>query len=96
MAKPGRHLDFFALMEVLSRPGCPVCRLADQAEHRFLEVLFYEHTNDGEVRARLREAGGFCRRHTEAILEAGDALEFPAVWGPASRRQAATGALSGL
>ncbi|NPV48958.1 MAG: hypothetical protein HPY69_18610 [Armatimonadetes bacterium] len=81
MAKPGRHLDFFALMEELPRPGCPVCRLADRAEHRFLEVLFYEHINDGHVRARLRETGGFCRRHTQAILEAGDALGSSLLFG---------------
>lgn len=81
MARPGRHLDFFALMELLPEPGCPVCRLADRAERRYLDTLFYEHINDSQVRAALREAGGFCRRHTARVLEAGDALGGSLLFG---------------
>jgi hypothetical protein len=74
MLEPARHLPLFALLEALEQPGCPVCRLADQAARRFFEALFYEQVTDPQTRARLRRAGGFCRAHTAIVLQLGDSL----------------------
>ena len=71
---PSRHLDFFALMEAVGRPGCPVCRLTRQAARRWLETLFYEQVNDPATRERLRQALGFCARHASLAARLGDPL----------------------
>lgn len=70
----GRHSDFFALMEAVGRPGCPICRLADEAGRRFLRSLLYERVSDVDTRDQLRRDGGLCREHTAMLLAIGDAL----------------------
>jgi len=39
-----------------------------------LETLFSELVTDPQTRAQLRQAGGFCREHTEIAARLGDAL----------------------
>jgi hypothetical protein len=56
------------LIEALDQPGCPVCRLTDEAVDRFLGSVCYEQVNDIELRAELRAAGGFCRAHAYRFL----------------------------
>lgn len=51
------------LQAALAQPGCPVCRLAQQAVHDYLKSVLYESVNDIKTRDRLRAAQGFCRRH---------------------------------
>ena len=96
MAKPRRHLGFFALMEALQQPGCPACRLADRAGRRFLETLFDEQVTDPLTRARLRRARGFCRGHTEIVVGMGDALGSSIIYADllAEVRQALRGGTS--
>lgn len=60
---------YYALIEACRLPGCPVCRLGQQAVARYLDNLFYENVNDWGVRRHLRESLGFCREHTGHILE---------------------------
>jgi len=55
-------LDAFLLV-AFREPGCPICRLARQAESRYVFHVLYEYVNDGEVRAVLAASHGFCRRH---------------------------------
>jgi hypothetical protein len=40
----------------------------------YVDTLFYENVNDPPVRARIRSAGGFCRRHARLIRRQADAL----------------------
>ncbi len=47
------------LLEALSQPGCPVCRLAQQAVSSYLVHLFYESVNDIDARARLETQPNF-------------------------------------
>lgn len=61
-------------MEALDQPGCPACRLADQAARDWLAALFHEHVTDPEVRNRLRQARGLCCEHARIALKLGDAL----------------------
>lgn len=44
-------------------PGCPVCRLRQQQEQRYLFNLLYENVNDGTTRLRLVRGLGLCPDH---------------------------------
>lgn len=93
---------YFAVLEACTLPGCPVCRLEQQAVTRYLEHLFYENVNDGGMRSHLRNSLGFCREHSALLLETGvgDALGMSIIyhdvfgtllkklsrWGPVSDR----------
>ncbi len=61
---PG-HGDLITLdLKVAFRePGCPLCRLRYQAEHRYLLSLLREHVNDGATRRHIVPALGFCPTH---------------------------------
>lgn len=61
-------------MDALGRVGCAVCRLSTRRADRFLGSYIYEHVNDVELRATIREARGFCEVHAGHFLEKLDAL----------------------
>ena len=65
---------FEDLVDALGRPGCAICRLATRRSDRFLGSYIYEHVNDVELRANIREARGFCEVHSGHFLEKLDAL----------------------
>ncbi|MDE2901689.1 MAG: DUF6062 family protein [Chloroflexota bacterium] len=65
---------FEDLVDALRRPGCAICRLATRRSDRFLGSYIYEHVNDVELRADIREARGFCEVHAGHFLEKLDAL----------------------
>ena len=52
---------FEDLVDALGRPGCAICRLSTRRADRFLGSYIYEHVNDVELRANIREARGFLR-----------------------------------
>ncbi len=76
-------------MEALERPGCPLCRLADEAGRRFLRALLYERVNDVPTRNELRRGGGFCRLHTGLLLSMGDALGASIIYADLLRSSSA-------
>jgi hypothetical protein len=55
----------------LDMPGCPVCRLAQEAGRDFLIHVLREGKAHAEVYERIREAGGFCEDHTRILLRLG-------------------------
>lgn len=65
IGRPGRRDDLVLarVREALSLGGCPVCRLAHHAVHRFLDTFLYERVNDPGTREELRAAWGFCPQH---------------------------------
>lgn len=65
---------FEDLVDALGRPGCAICRLATRRADRFLGSYIYEHVNDVDLRANIREARGFCEVHGGHFLEKLDAL----------------------
>lgn len=73
---------YFALLEACGKPGCPVCQLEQQATERYLDHLFYENVNDSGTRSQLRDSLGFCREHTELLLDRGlgDALGMSIIY----------------
>lgn len=68
------HAAYYDLVERLERPGCPVCALAARSVSQYLDTLAYEQVNEPAVRAALRHAGGFCRRHAWQFLQMGGAV----------------------
>ena len=65
---------FEDLVDALGRPGCAICRLSTRRADRFLSSYIYEHVNDVDLRATIREARGFCEIHAGHFLEKLDAL----------------------
>jgi hypothetical protein len=62
---------FNDLLDACRQPDCPVCRLVNQAVERYLDNLFYENVNDGDLRAQLRSSLGFCHEHAWLALKPG-------------------------
>ncbi|MEM4725059.1 MAG: hypothetical protein QXP01_08625, partial [Candidatus Hadarchaeum sp.] len=48
----------------LQKPGCPICRLRQGSEHRYLFHLLYENVTDGITRLHLARAMGLCPEHS--------------------------------
>ncbi|MDB5082356.1 MAG: hypothetical protein JWP00_4280 [Chloroflexi bacterium] len=76
---------YFEMLEMLEaevhpgRPGrprhlCPVCRLTLQGVDRFLHLISLENVTDVDTRLQLRQAGGFCNRHSYQWANLHDAL----------------------
>lgn len=56
-------LDRIELLAALDQPGCPLCRIADDAGGRYLCHFLHEFVLDVGIRAKLHRAHGFCREH---------------------------------
>jgi len=56
-------LILVGLEDALRRAGCPICRLRQRTERRYLYNLLYESITDGPIRERLAHALGFCPEH---------------------------------
>ena len=52
------------LRRALLQPGCPICRIRDEAERRYLRSLLWEHVSDPATRAHIRASMGYCSAHT--------------------------------
>ncbi|HWE61458.1 MAG TPA: DUF6062 family protein [Chloroflexota bacterium] len=58
-----RHTPYHMLIEALGQDGCPICTLVHEEVLHYLHMLLHEHVNDLDVRAELRQVGGFCNTH---------------------------------
>jgi len=61
-------LTLVHLEEALKKPGCPICRLGDEAARRSVDSFLWENVNDPESRRPLQEAYGFCPEHTRLLV----------------------------
>ncbi len=57
-----------AFLEACRLEGCPLCRVQQAADLRYLERLFYESVNDYSLRQQLRASLGFCGAHARQAL----------------------------
>jgi hypothetical protein len=60
------------LVEAFKTEGCPVCRLLDRYIEQYFENLLYEFTNDPGVRRAIRDALGYCEKHTAQLIKIAD------------------------
>ena len=72
----------YELLQACNKPGCPVCRVEQEAVERYLDSLLYESVNDIQVREHLRASLGFCREHARLAVEKnlGNALGFAIIY----------------
>ena len=61
------NLSTISLRLAFGEPGCPICRLRQQAERRYLFNLLYENVNDGGTRRHLVRGLGLCPEHAWAL-----------------------------
>lgn len=61
------NLTLINLKLAFGLPGCPLCRLSQQAERRYLFHLLYENVNDGGTRWHLVRGWGLCPEHAWAL-----------------------------
>ena len=47
----------------MREPGCPICRLRQRTERRYLLGILRENVNDSATRARISRSWGFCPKH---------------------------------
>ena len=72
----------YELLQACNKPGCPICRVEQDAVERYLDSLLYESVNDIQVREHLRASLGFCREHARLAVEKnlGNALGFAIIY----------------
>lgn len=51
----------------LRQPGCPICRLRQRSDRRYLFNLLYENVSDGGTRLHLVRGMGLCPEHAWAL-----------------------------
>ncbi len=56
------------LLEVLEKPGRPICRLIESAERQVIKNILYEYVNDPGVRGEIRRSWGLCTHHAWLFL----------------------------
>ncbi len=57
-----------ALKRAVMAPGCPICRVGEEAVQHYLRFVLHESVNDLATRSLLSAAWGFCRRHAWHFL----------------------------
>jgi len=56
-------LLYMYMMPLLEQPGCPICRVRNMAETRYLGNLLHEYVNDLETRVHIIASLGYCPKH---------------------------------
>lgn len=59
----------FDTLEAFRRPGCPLCRLVDDAMRQWMDSFWREGRNAPAARRAFFAAGGFCRAHAFLLLD---------------------------
>ena len=95
-------LTLYAGADLLTGPGCPVCRYAGEAGDRYLAWFALEAHADAVTITRLCSSLGMCPRHTRGLMsQPGAASRLTAVYryvmrggpGPAERPRGTPGQL---
>ncbi|MBC7237194.1 MAG: hypothetical protein H5T69_15235, partial [Chloroflexi bacterium] len=63
------------LKAAFEKPGCPVCRLCQEAEIAYIRTLLYDYVNDGLTRLGFIHSQGWCPRHAW-LLQASEQLDW--------------------
>ena len=74
-------LTLYSAADLLTGPGCPVCRYADEAGDRYLAWFALEAHADAVTITRLCSSLGMCPRHTRGLMsQPGAATRLTAVY----------------
>jgi len=68
------NLFFIFLKPALKQPGCPICRVRDEFELRYIENTIYENVNDSSTWINILASLGYCPKHTwqMGLMEKGE------------------------
>lgn len=91
---PKKGVPHFELEDALTRDGCAVCRLVEEAGRSYVEALLYESVNDPGTQRSFRSSLGFCGRHARPMLSMNEGLGVAILYGVAAKE--ALGLLSGI
>ena len=64
-----KNTYYTELLETFDTRGCVICKLLEVSVLKYLENLLHEFTMDPTSRREIREAFGYCRKHTEQIID---------------------------
>ena len=69
--RPGdvKNTYYTELLETFSKEECAICKLLEISVLKYLENLLHEFTMDPTSRREIREAFGYCRKHTGQIID---------------------------
>jgi len=57
----------YHLHDILTKPGCIMCRLVRESEEQWLWNLLYEYTGDPQVHTRFADSLGLCGEHADLM-----------------------------
>ena len=63
------------LKAAFEKPGCPICRLRQEAEIAYIQTLLYEYVNDGYTRLGFVRSRGACPWHAW-LLQASEQIDW--------------------
>ncbi len=67
----GKSNAYYALVEALRLPGCPICQQVDEAVRQRIDAFLYEQITVVARRDEIRQARGFCSVHGSMISGTG-------------------------
>ncbi|MBO0770656.1 MAG: hypothetical protein J2P35_04280 [Actinobacteria bacterium] len=74
-------VTLYEAADILTGPGCPVCRYTAEAADRYLAWFALEGHGDADVITRLTASLGWCPRHTRDVMsQPGAATRLTAVY----------------
>jgi hypothetical protein len=82
MAPSEKAFSHFDIIDACALPGCPLCRLSESVEQRYLDAIVYECVNDPPTRELLSRSQGYCNAHAWRLTQAsgGAALSVALVY----------------
>jgi hypothetical protein len=88
----GRNQTFYELRERFEKfayksdkQACPICQLTIEDVQRYMNLLSYENVTNPAERFKLRDAGGFCNKHTWQWFSLNDALGTALIYGDVTK-----------
>lgn len=73
-AVSNKHIAYYRILEAFDAPGCPICRLLEQDARSSIKWTLYEHVNDSDIRQELVASRGYCKEHSDLLIELGHPL----------------------
>jgi len=64
-----KNTYYTELLESFDSEGCVICKLLKSTTLKYLENLLHEFTMDPTSRREIREAFGYCRKHTGQLID---------------------------
>jgi len=67
-----KHIPYYSLLDALKEKHCPICYLCRKSVTMFFDGFLYESVNDPGMREAIRNAEGFCEKHSWQMVSFGD------------------------